>query len=896
MKHVCTSREGNEWVSKKIVIKVDNKEAWSRMIRLRKPNIYLELRVKEYPKTLGVGVTGKGVIEVIDRNSEVDPGLLHVIVNDVSYKIEMKKNEVKELEVMFKHGNNTIRLIRDNEVITEESIEITPIPPRISLKPESEFIIKYGMENEWIFDLEDNGVPYDIVSIEAFINDKRVGVSIKDGKIVVRHKVEKPEIEYVLNIIVKIKDRDDVEYDFTYRHILSLWVDKYGVVKEKITQLNERINYLRNKLDITPIIDLYQEYIGIKLACTELSDILETNICNEIENLDVIIYQKTNKLFIDSIYNGDLENAEKIYKIIESLCSNVVSPLCNEIKKYESLLKSLKEVFTVMEYIGLEELKIIDKIAILKDTLSICNELNISLPICSKIESRLAKLNFIYDRYVEAITELKAKLRKSIDSLELENAIKYLDKIFKLCEILGQEDPICKDLSGMNEDIMSIKQVLNNITVEPPSQASFDWFEVLMIVNNDCSRAIRGIIIDFEPAKEYFEMITYRINLPTIYPNTVLQHIIRLKPKYMGVLTVPYKICLGGYCIDKQFKVSIIPGHRPHQSIQREKEKIEKIDLKHDKQHIFTLTDFDGKPLDYFKGVFLSTIDIEALKEKLDINGYICKGVISRNRNNIILACIDGKNKELAIKIPYNVYTMLENGSSFTEKLSNEYLEYIDTLAKLGHPNIINYYKPSKYPDLNIPILVMDLCQYGDLGKLYHRYTEIFQNTKFVLELMIQVTSAISYLHKQKTPIVHGNLKLSNILLSKDYIIKITDIAIYKSVYFNPNTSTQQYFTAPEQQNHISAEITPATDVWALGSILYYLLTKRPPYPIFNRRPDYSRNPAPPSFDNDNIVKDLDRVILKALEQDPGNRFSDANELLNELIRIYNDFYRAEVL
>jgi len=100
-------------------------------------------------------------------------------------------------------------------------------------------------------------------------------------------------------------------------------------------------------------------------------------------------------------------------------------------------------------------------------------------------------------------------------------------------------------------------------------------------------------------------------------------------------------------------------------------------------------------------------------------------------------------------------------------------------------------------------------------------------------------------------------------------------------------------FMPPEQGAGKKGRVGPASDVYGLGALLYYLLTARPPFMAETFEATLAQvlnsEPVPPRQLNPSIPRDLETLCLKCLEKDPARRYATADELASELDRFLRD-------
>jgi serine/threonine-protein kinase len=159
------------------------------------------------------------------------------------------------------------------------------------------------------------------------------------------------------------------------------------------------------------------------------------------------------------------------------------------------------------------------------------------------------------------------------------------------------------------------------------------------------------------------------------------------------------------------------------------------------------------------------------------------------------------------------------------------------------------------------------------------------------IEIMLDVCAALSLAHKNG--ILHGALCPNNILISNQKIIKLADFVVEKSI---KEALPQKAVFVTEDAAYLSPEeiaggdCTPASDIYGAGLVLYEMLAGRLPYDLPKEKislqvalQKIQSTPIPPSSFNPSILKNIDDLVLKALERDPMLRFASIEDFAASL-------------
>ena len=204
--------------------------------------------------------------------------------------------------------------------------------------------------------------------------------------------------------------------------------------------------------------------------------------------------------------------------------------------------------------------------------------------------------------------------------------------------------------------------------------------------------------------------------------------------------------------------------------------------------------------------------------------------------------------------------------------------------TQLTHPNIVGVYDVGQSQEMNY--IVMEYVEGTDL-KDYVRQKGALHPIEAV-RIMMQIVSAIAAAHQNR--IIHRDIKPQNILIDREGNVKITDFGIAVALSDTSLTQTNTllgsvHYLSPEQARGGMATIQ--TDIYALGIVLYELLTGRVPFdgesPVSIALKHF-QDPLPSVVNPKAMVpQSLENIVLKATAKDPMNRYRSCYEMFQDL-------------
>ena len=238
-------------------------------------------------------------------------------------------------------------------------------------------------------------------------------------------------------------------------------------------------------------------------------------------------------------------------------------------------------------------------------------------------------------------------------------------------------------------------------------------------------------------------------------------------------------------------------------------------------------------------------------------------------------------NRAVALK-------MILAGEHAGAEAAARFLAEAEAVAKLQHPNIVQIFHIDEHD--GFPYFEME---YVGGGSLADRLDGTPRPPREAARLVETLAGAMAEAHRQG--VVHRDLKPANILLTPDGVPKVADFGLAKLLDVESGlTRTDSVlgspsYMAPEQAEGKTKDVGPAADIYALGAILYELLTGRPPFRgatvLETLQQVKTAEPVPPSRLVPGLPRDVETIALKCLQKDPGKRYESATALAEDLRR-----------
>ncbi|MCH8964015.1 MAG: protein kinase [Planctomycetes bacterium] len=287
---------------------------------------------------------------------------------------------------------------------------------------------------------------------------------------------------------------------------------------------------------------------------------------------------------------------------------------------------------------------------------------------------------------------------------------------------------------------------------------------------------------------------------------------------------------------------------------------------------------------------------------KIRIEGYDIIRELHRGGQGVVYQAIEKATKrKVAIKV-------LIEGPHASKTARKRFEREIELVAQLKHPNIISIFHSGETPE-GMRYCVMDYIRGVPMDKYVHENDLSLEDR---LKVFSTVCDAVQYAHQKG--VIHRDLKPSNILVDSAGNPKVLDFGLAKVLTAPVETVislSQQVigtlpYMSPEQARGNPDDIDTRTDIYALGIILYEMLTGHYPYPVAGQMAEVLKHiaetpPTPPSrqWTADSgvtrrsskhlragkcpIDDDLQTVVLKTLSKERERRYQSAGELAKDI-------------
>jgi eukaryotic-like serine/threonine-protein kinase len=232
--------------------------------------------------------------------------------------------------------------------------------------------------------------------------------------------------------------------------------------------------------------------------------------------------------------------------------------------------------------------------------------------------------------------------------------------------------------------------------------------------------------------------------------------------------------------------------------------------------------------------------------------------------------------RQVALKLLHHRFS---SDQEFVERFRRE----ASSAAGLSHPNVVSVYDRGEWDDTYY--IAMEYLPGRSLKAVLREHGPLSPDD--AIDITIQILLALRFAHKRG--IIHRDIKPHNVILDEEGRAKVTDFGIARAGASDMTMTgsimgTAQYLSPEQAQGYA---VTEASDIYAVGVVLYELLTGGVPFEgesaVTIALKQVSVQPMPPSQRNPQVTPPLDAVVLRAMAKDPAARFAGADELIAAL-------------
>ncbi|MFL6293642.1 MAG: protein kinase domain-containing protein, partial [Thermoanaerobaculia bacterium] len=225
------------------------------------------------------------------------------------------------------------------------------------------------------------------------------------------------------------------------------------------------------------------------------------------------------------------------------------------------------------------------------------------------------------------------------------------------------------------------------------------------------------------------------------------------------------------------------------------------------------------------------------------------------------------------------------------EQFRVRFMREAQSAGILSHPHIVTIHDVMEQTDEGMAFIAMEYVR-GTTLKAMLQSDQTF-SLAFVVDVISQVAEALDYAHSHR--VIHRDVKPANILITADNRVKITDFGIARLDTSNLTQEGQLLGTpnymAPEQIQ--GKEVDHRADLFALGVVLYEMLTRHKPFQgenltVVSHRIVYDHFTPPKEYARD-LPPGVEQVLDRALEKDPARRYQRAKDMADDLRRMLSE-------
>jgi WD40 repeat protein/tRNA A-37 threonylcarbamoyl transferase component Bud32 len=305
--------------------------------------------------------------------------------------------------------------------------------------------------------------------------------------------------------------------------------------------------------------------------------------------------------------------------------------------------------------------------------------------------------------------------------------------------------------------------------------------------------------------------------------------------------------------------------------------------------------DGGAKTAEYLLSPVAQAVAAQSLQPTLTVPGYEILGTLGAGGMGVVYKARQlSLNRLVALK-------MLSSGTAATAEDLSRFRIEAEALAQLQHPNIVQVFDQGKHEGR--PYFAMEYVNGPSLAAILEKGPQDPGASAHMIETLARTMQTV-----HQHGLVHRDLKPANILLVRGdgsdavhhsplatHEPKVTDFGIAKLLEAKRSQTVSgsilgtPMYMAPEQAEGGKTGVGPAADIYALGTILYEMLTGRPPFlgvtvleTLLEVR---TREPLAPRQIRPKLPRDLQTICLKCLQKDPSRRYASALALAEDLAR-----------